>query len=219
MKPVPAEPAMIDQTTMRAMTNRSTMQFRSAVLFAVVFLLTMPVPALAQERDLTLEFTSAQSKIDFTLDAAWHTVHGTFDLKSSTIHFNPATGAINGEILVDAESGKSGNSVRDAKMRKDVLETDRYREITFLPDRTEGKVAPVGKSTVQVHGVFGIHGSVHEITIPVQVEMAPGGWTATAHFAIPYAQWGMKNPSNFILRVGSTVDIDMHAAGAATGSK
>jgi polyisoprenoid-binding protein YceI len=168
----------------------------------------MPVPALAQERDLILEFTSAQSKIDFTLDAAWHTVHGTFDLKSSTIHFNPATGAINGEILVDAESGKSGNSVRDAKMRKDVLETDRYREITFLPDRTEGKVALVGKSTVQVHGVFGI-----------QVEMAPGGWTATAHFAIPYVQWGMKNPSNFILRVGSTVEIDIHGTGAIAGGK
>ena len=87
------------------------------------------------------------------------------------------------------------------------------REVTFLPDRVDGKVAPQGKSTIQVHGSFGVHGATHEIVIPVQVAMASGGWTAHAHFTIPYIQWGLKNPSTFILHVSKTVDIDVQASG------
>jgi hypothetical protein len=37
--------------------------------------------------------------------------------------------------------------------------------------------------------------------------------TATTHFEIPYVQWGMKNPSTFILRVSDKVDIDIRAVG------
>lgn len=171
------------------------------------------VAARAQEHEIVLQFTPAQTKIDFTLNATLHAVHGIFDLKTSTVRFNPATGAINGEILVDASSGHSGNSSRDEKMHREVLESGRYAEITFLPDRVEGKVNLNGKSAIQVHGMFGIHGAAHGITIPVQVEIAPGHWTAAAHFNVPYAQWGMKNPSTFILRVSPTVDIDVYAAG------
>ena len=87
------------------------------------------------------------------------------------------------------------------------------REITFLPDRVDGRVQAQGKSTIQVHGMFGIHGATHELTIPVQIEMAPDHWSARAHFVVPYVQWGMKNPSTFILRVSQSVDIDVQASG------
>ena len=43
--------------------------------------------------------------------------------------------------------------------------------------------------------------------------MAPGYWTATLHFAIPYAKWGMKNSSTLFLRVSESVDIDLTASG------
>jgi hypothetical protein len=61
--------------------------------------------------------------------------------------------------------------------------------------------------------MFTIHGAEHEITIPVRVEMAPGRWTATSRFTIPYVKWGMKNPSTFLLRVDQSVDIDLQASG------
>ncbi len=185
-------------------------KFRRVALFAF-FVVASPLFA---QHDIALQFTPAQTEIHYTLDATFHTVHGVFRLQSGTIHFNPATGAISGEVVVDAASGDSGNSSRDRKMHQEVLESDHYREITFLPDRVDGILAPQGKSTIQVHGAFGVRGATHEITIPVQVGMASGRWTASAHFTIPYVQWGLKNPSTFLLHVGKTVDIDVQSSGA-----
>jgi len=116
-------------------------------------------------------------------------------------------------VIVDATSGNSGSDGRDRKMHKDVLQSERYPEIAFIPDHVEGTVDPRGTSQVQVHGTFRIHGDAHQITIPVQVRMTDGKAAATAHFTIPYVKWGMKNPSTFVLRVSENVEIE-----AATGA-
>jgi polyisoprenoid-binding protein YceI len=98
-------------------------------------------------------------------------------------------------------------------MHKDVLESAKYPEIVFTPDRVDGTVAPQGTSQIQVHGTFRMHGASHEITLPVQVQMHNGHASAKTTFAVPYVQWGMKNPSTLFLRVGDTVEIE-----AATGA-
>jgi hypothetical protein len=64
-----------------------------------------------------------------------------------------------------------------------------------------------------VHGVFKIHGAEHEVTFPMRVETRGEQVTATTHFVIPYVKWGMKNPSNFILRVSDKVQVEIRAAG------
>jgi polyisoprenoid-binding protein YceI len=106
--------------------------------------------------------------------------------------------------------------MRDRKMHREVLESDRYPEISFRPDHVEGTVSPQGKSSVQVHGIFSIHGTDHELTFPAEVQTFPDHWTATLHFAVPYAKWGMKNPSTLFLRVSESVDIDVTASGSVT---
>ncbi len=121
-----------------------------------------------------------------------------------------------GEIVVDAKSGESGSGMRDRKMQREVLESERYPEIAFRPDRVDGTVSQQGKSLVQVHGIFSIHGSDHELAVPAEVEVTSDHWTATLHFAVPYANWGMKNPSTLFLRVSESVDINLTAAGTIT---
>jgi polyisoprenoid-binding protein YceI len=181
------------------------------ILVAVIFLALTPIEAAAQ--DSTLHLDPQHTTINFTLGDVLHTVHGTFHLKEGTLLLATTSGKLTGEIVVDAKSGESGNGMRDRKMHKEVLESDRYPDITFRPDRVDGNVVPQGKSSVRVHGIFTIHGSDHELTVPAEIQMAPGYWTATLHFAVPYANWGMKNPSTMFLRVSESVDIDLTAAG------
>ncbi len=169
------------------------------------------VPAAAQQR--SLELNPEQTSVKFTLGDVLHTVHGNFKLERGTLQFDPSTGNISGEIVVDAKSGDSGSAMRDRKMNKEVLESDRYPEISFRPDHVDGAVAPQGKSTVRVHGMFRIHGVDRELTVPAEVEMTPDHWTANVHFSVPYQKWGMKNPSTLFLRVSDTVEIDLGGSG------
>ncbi len=178
---------------------------------AVAFLTLVSVTAAAQEQ--ALQADPQHTTINFTLSDVLHTVRGNFQLKRGALRLDPASGHLAGEIVVDARSGVSGNGMRDRKMNREVLESDRYPEIAFRPDRVDGNLAPQGKSIVRVHGMFNIHGSDHELTVPAEVQLFPDHWTASIHFSVPYTKWGMKNPSTLFLKVGESVDIDMNVGG------
>jgi polyisoprenoid-binding protein YceI len=180
----------------------------------LVLLLLASLAVRARGQELTLQFVPSTTNITFTLGDLVHTVHGSFNLKSGEVQYDPATWGVHGILVVDATSGQSRNRIRDRRMHREILETARYPEITFRPDRVEGKVADPGISTVQVHGIFSIHGADHEIVIPVKVQVFPDHWIADAHFTVPYVQWGIRNPSSFLLRVSESVEVDVHATGA-----
>jgi polyisoprenoid-binding protein YceI len=166
-------------------------------------------------QEMVLDLDPAQSVVNFTLPDVIHTVHGAFKLKSGAVRFDPATGKAVGEVIVDVASGDSGSSARDRRMHKDILESSRYPDAVFAPDRFDGHFGPDGSADLQVHGLFKIHGTEHEVTFPMRVEMQGEQVTATTHFVIPYVKWGMKNPSNFILRVSDKVQIEIRVTGRA----
>src|SRR5260370_19475538 len=153
---------------------------------ALVLLAGVSIAAADRQRSLLLE--PERTTIHFTLGSVLHTVHGAFRLKHGAVRLDPASGRLTGEIVVDTQSGESGNGTRDRKMHREVLESDGYPDIIFRPDSVEGAVAAEGKSLVQVHGIFSIHGTDHELTVPAEVEMTPEGWSASGHFAIPYVK-------------------------------
>jgi polyisoprenoid-binding protein YceI len=169
--------------------------------------------SFAAAQQTTLELDPAKTLIQFTLDASLHTVHGSFQATQGELRLDPASGALSGAIVVDARSGRTGNGLRDRKMHKDVIESEQYPEISFHPDRVTGTLVQQGKSVVKVHGTFNLHGTDRQIEVPAEVEMAGNSWTAKVRFTIPYAKWGMKNPSTLFLRVSDTVEIDFAAGG------
>jgi polyisoprenoid-binding protein YceI len=179
-------------------------------LLAMLLALVLRLPAAAQ--DAAYRVDPAQSSVKFTLGDVLHTVRGTFKLKQGDMQI-AADGKVSGQIVVDAGSGDSGSGMRDRKMNKEVLESARFPEIAFRPDRIDGAVASSGKSSVSIHGMFNIHGVDRDIIVPAQVETSGEQWTATVHFTVPYQKWGMKNPSTLFLRVNDTVEIDLLASG------
>jgi len=166
--------------------------------------------------EVSLQLDTTKSTADITLTGNMHTVEGSFQAKRGTIHYDLTSAKASGEIVFDATSGKTGNSTRDKKMHKDVIESARFPEIAFRPDRANGALAHSGDSTLQVHGMFSIHGAEHEVTIPVQINLQGNAWKANASFTVPYAKWGMKNPTVLFLRVDDDVKVQLHAAGTLT---
>ena len=168
---------------------------------------------LAAAQEMVFQVDPAQSKVSYTLEATMHTVHGTFRLKPSSIQFNPQTGAASGAFIVDATTGESGDSGRDKKMHKEVLESAKYPEIRFTVQQFKGTLPAGGSSPAQLTGTLTLHGGDHPMTVTAPVEISNGRATADVHFVVPYVQWGMKNPSVLFLRVSDKVEIVVHAVG------
>src|SRR6516225_7193934 len=165
---------------MRGTGGKSAALAARLICSVAVFLPALPGPRSAQNATVTaqpagveeiaLMVDPARCNVHYTLDSSVHTVHGTFNVKSGSVHFDPDTGKAGGEIVVYATSGDSGNSSRDAKMHKEVLESAKYPDVVFHPTQVEGKVARTGNSDVKLRGTFVIHGAEHELIVPVQAE-------------------------------------------------
>jgi polyisoprenoid-binding protein YceI len=199
---------------------KSSFQFLAVALVAAVVLSALPQHAAPQtfENQLVLSLDPAQSNVHWTLGSSLHTVHGTFAFKRGSLQIDPVSGKASGEIIADATSGKSGNDSRDKKMHKDVLESSRFSEVIFRPDTFTAKLAPQGESTVEVHGIFVLHGSEHELTVPVKVTLAGDHWTGRASFSVPFIDWGLKNPGTWLLKVDHVVKVELDLKGTLQSS-
>jgi polyisoprenoid-binding protein YceI len=182
---------------------------------ALPVLIALPQHAAPQAATGPLVFAvdPTQSTVHWALGSSLHTVHGTFALKRGSLQVDPGTGKASGEIVVDAASGQSGNDGRDRKMHKEVLESARFGEIIFRADGVTGKLETQGKSTVQIHGMFLVHGSEHELTVPVEANLAGDHWSGSAKLSIPFIEWGLKNPSNWLLKVEHSVSVELELKG------
>jgi polyisoprenoid-binding protein YceI len=173
-----------------------------------------PTRAAAQ---IVFSVDPAKSTVHWSVDSSLHMVHGTFHVKRGTFSVDPATGKASGEIVVDATSGESGNDSRDRRMHKEILESGQYSEVVFRPDRADGTVVAQGNSSLKLHGIFSLHGADHELNVPAQATLTEGQWKGTAAFEVPYLAWGLKNPSNFLLKVKPVVDVQLDLAGSVNG--
>jgi polyisoprenoid-binding protein YceI len=176
-------------------------------------------PAL-RGQEAVFDLDPATTKIDFTLSATLHTVHGTFKLKSGVVRFDPATGKASGAVIVDATSGDTDNSSRDKNMHTDILESAKFPEIIFTPTQVKrtpdlkavSQGAVQGAAQVEVSGVFRLHGQDHEMTLTLSLQPGAGGsLDVSTQFVVPYIKWGLKSPNTFLLHVGDTVNVDVHA--------
>jgi polyisoprenoid-binding protein YceI len=190
--------------------------FRNRIIASYIFLAILCVAGCSSDlwaQEMTLELDPANSKVEFTLPDVLHTVHGTFAMKSGLIHFNPSNGSASGSVLVDVKSGQSGNSTRDRKMHKEILQSEQYPDATFMPTKMSGAFSPQGSSEIQVDGTFRIHGSDHPITLVILLQISGSSANFKTQLVLPYVQWGMKNPSTFVLRVSDRVDLAITASG------
>jgi hypothetical protein len=180
--------------------------------FAVLTLAVILAPAaLAQHQTFVVNPDASEVKI--TLKTTHELVNGTFHIQSGSIEFDPSAAKMSGSVVVLAGSGKTGNDSRDKKMNKDVLEVEQHATVSFEPKTYTGAIAPSGDSTIQVTGIFTLLSTPHEITVPMLVHLEGTTATVKAHFAVPYIQWGLKDPSFMFWKADKDVAIDLFLKG------
>ncbi|MGD0548588.1 MAG: YceI family protein [Terracidiphilus sp.] len=187
-----------------------------ATTFFFTFQLALAPVAFGQHQTFTANPDA--SKVAFSLGGTGHHVEGTFHVQSGAIDFDRSAQTISGSVVVAAGSGNSGDQGRDKNMNTQVLEVARFAEVSFLPRSYQGTVAATGDSSIRVTGIFTLHGTPHDLTVPMQIHIDGASLTAKTHFTVPYVKWGLKDPSIFILKVAKEVDIDLTLVGSLSSS-
>ena len=184
----------------------------SALLGLLVVLgLTAAARAQAPATPIAITLDPSTTSIRWTLNTTLHTVDGTFKLKNGAFKIDPATGSVNGEIVVDAGSGESGDSGRDKRMQSAVLESAQYPTITFRPTHIDGKIDLAAAGSVVVDGILNLHGQDHPMKITVNLHPQGDGVALATHFTVPFVAWGLKDPSTFVFRTDKQVTLDVEA--------
>lgn len=181
---------------------------------AILVVLTTAAWGVSAQRVVELE--PAATTIRFELGATMHTVHGTAVLDHGRITYDPDTGEAGGEVVVNTSSVDTDNVKRDKKMHAKVLESDRFPTITLRPVQISGSLPSSGAATITVAADFTIHGTTHRISIPTQVTVAGDGRIdLSAEFEVPYVEWGLDDPSTFLLRVAKKINVTVESRSRA----
>jgi polyisoprenoid-binding protein YceI len=178
-------------------------------LFALLPLVLVSA-AFAQHQTFTINPDS--SEVNFAM-TSHDTVKGTFHVEKGSIDFDRNAPTLSGLVVIAAGSGKTGNDGRDKKMTNEVLDAAHFADVSFAPMSYQGAIAAQGDSTIQVTGVFTLHGTPHVLTVAMQIHIDGAKCTAKTHFIVPYVKWGLKDPSIFILKVAKEVDVDLSLVG------
>ncbi len=166
-------------------------------------------------RNLAIHFDPKATQIHFTVGSMLHDVRGTFQFKGGAIAIDPDSTLAQGELLVDATTGRTGSAAEDKEMQNEVLESSRYPSIFFHAEHLRGQVpATDGSSDVIAEGTLNIHGADHAVQLKVHLLRQGHSLIATTHFTVPYVQWGMKNPRGMLFHLGKTADVDVTAKGS-----
>ncbi len=184
------------------------------LFLAPILLLVMSAASQAGEWAVRLD--PATSQIAFTLGATLHSIEGSARLSEGQLRFDPESRTLTGRVVIDNRSLESGNAKRDRKMHADILESERFPEITLTLTGFSGDFAASGKSTLNLFGQVTIHGASHKVDLPVEIEVDGEALAIHLELKIPFVEWGMEDPSTFVLRVAKTVEIEVNARGTLT---
>ena len=174
-----------------------------------------PKPSAAvPAHNIAIHFDPQSTEIHFKVGSLARDVRGTFQFKGGALAIDPDSTLAQGELLVDATTGRTGNGARDKEMQDEVLESKRYPSIFFHAEHLRGQVPKAdGSSDVIAEGMLNIHGADHPLQMKVHLVRVGNTLSATTHFSVPYVEWGMKDPRSSFFHLGKTALVDVNAKG------
>jgi len=182
---------------------------RRKITAALLGAVAAALPAAAAE--IQVHLPPESTTIGFTLKATMHTVHGTASLDRADFVFDTVSGAASGEAVVVSGSADTDKPKRDKKMHSAVLLSSEHQRIAIRAESIEGALELEGTSEFVLVGTMELIGAEHPIRVPMTVTFDGGTASVDAAFTVPYVEWGLKDPSTFVLRVGKEVPVTIKA--------
>lgn len=169
--------------------------------------------AATPAHNIEIHFDPGSTQIHFKLGSLLRDIRGSFQFKGGALAIDPDSTLAQGELLVDATTGRTGNAAHDKQMQE-VLESGRYPSIFFHAEHLRGEVPKSdGSSDVIADGTLNIHGADHPMQLKVHLVRVGNALSATTRFTVPYVEWGMKNPRGDFFHYSKTVQVDVNAKG------
>lgn len=180
--------------------------------------------ALLQAQPVTFTVTDGgDNRVRFESKAPLETVVGTTDQVHGSVTLDPVdlSSGVSAEIVVDAASIKTGNSIRDGHMRNNHLQTDKYPEIEFTLEnlKLEGALQRDQTRQFKILGEFSLHGVTRTIGVPVQVTLSNTGSERRLHvtgsFTVGLSEYDIPRPQFLVMRLDEVQNITIDFWGVA----
>jgi polyisoprenoid-binding protein YceI len=165
----------------------------------------------------TYRIEPATAEAGFDLKATMHTVHGTTKAVTGEVRVVPGdAGALNlsGTIEIGVAELATGNDKRDATMHDKSLLADTYPAIVFAPLRFVPKGAPDADGAIAgtLTGTLTIRGTSKPTVLAATLTPQGGRILASGTFDVTWAEFGIPDPSFFVVRIEKSAHAHFRAA-------
>jgi polyisoprenoid-binding protein YceI len=151
----------------------------------------------------------AQSRVWFDADARLHRFRGETQqlIGRFTIERRSPPQLADAVVSIGAASLTTGHPERDADMRRDFLEVDRFPTIEFRVDKvlTPQAAADEGTWDLVLQGMLTLHGVSREIKVPTTVNLADGHLTGRGQIHLDMQAFNIRVPRLWLIPMKSEV--------------
>jgi polyisoprenoid-binding protein YceI len=151
----------------------------------------------------------AQSRVWFDADARLHTFRGETQQLTGrfTLQRRSPPQLSDASVAIKAASLETGNAERDADMRRDFLEVERFPTIEFRVDEVLTPQATAGEATwdLVLQGKLMVHGVIRDIKVPTTVSLSEERVTARGRIHLDMRDYSIRVPRLFLVPMKSEV--------------
>jgi polyisoprenoid-binding protein YceI len=167
------------------------------------------------EAPMLFGLDAAESRVWFDADARLHRFRGETQrlrgrftlLRASPPQLADAT------VTIDAASLDTGNAERDADMRRDFLEVERFPTIEFRVDEllTPQRQPDEASWDLVLQGMLTVHGVTRNVKVPTTVSFADERVTARGRLHLDMRDYNIRVPRLFLIPMKSEVLVAFEA--------
>jgi polyisoprenoid-binding protein YceI len=151
----------------------------------------------------------AESRVWFDADARLHTFRG--ETQTLTGRFllqrRSPPQLTDAHVTIEAATLTTGHPERDADMRQDFLEVERFPTIEFRVDQllVPQPVANAASWDLVLQGKLTVHGITRDVKVPTTVSVADERITARGRIHLDMRDYGIRVPRLFLIPMKSEV--------------